>query len=90
MLSEENYKLINDSLIKFMKSESSRIRLAAVNVQQELYAEISGRWLKMLPPTVPIISEVMEDEDEKVAEAAHALITTIEKEGGISMAKLLT
>ena len=44
----------------------------------------------MLPPTVPMISEVMEDEDDNVIEATHVLIATIEKVGGISMQKLLT
>lgn len=73
-----------------MKSETASVRLAAVNTQRELYSEISHEWLKMLPPTVPIISEVMEDEDDNVIEAAHELIQTIEKVGGISMQKLLT
>ena len=73
-----------------MKSESASIRLAAVNTQRELYSELSGEWLKMLPPTVPVISEVMEDEDDNVIEATHLLIATIEKVGGISMQKLLT
>jgi hypothetical protein len=44
----------------------------------------------MLPPTVPVISEVMEDEDDTVMDATHRLIATIEKVGGISMQKLLT
>jgi len=88
--SEENFKVINSTLMEYMKSDSSAIRLAAVKTQQGLYAEVSGEWLKMLPPTVPAISEVMEDEDDEVIEAAHALIATIERVGGISMQKLLT
>lgn len=88
--SEENYKVINDTLMEYMKSETASIRLAAVNTQRELYSEITHEWLKMLPPTVPIISEIMEDEDDNVIEAAHELIQTIEKVGGISMQKLLT
>jgi U3 small nucleolar RNA-associated protein 10 len=90
VLSEENDKLINDTLIKYTKSDSGKVRLAAIKAQQQLYLEISGRWLQMLPPTIPIISEVMEDDDENVVEAAHELIATIEKEGGISMTKLFT
>jgi U3 small nucleolar RNA-associated protein 10 len=88
--SEENLKVINGILMEYMKSESVSVRLAAINTQRELYAEVSAEWLKMLPPTVPVISEVMEDEDDNVIEAAHQLITTIEKVGGISMQKLLT
>jgi len=74
----------------YMKSNSSAIRLAAINTQRELYVELSNDWLKMLPPTVPVISETMEDEDDNVIEATHVLIATIEKVGGISMQKLLT
>ena len=66
------------------------MRLAALNTQRELYSEVTHEWLKMLPPMVPVISEVMEDEDDGVIEAAHALIATIERVGGISMQKLLT
>jgi len=88
--SEENLKLINEVLMEYMKSEQSSIRLAAINTQRELYSNLSDDWLKMLPPTVPVISEVMEDEDDNVIEATHVLIATIEKVGGISMQKLLT
>jgi U3 small nucleolar RNA-associated protein 10 len=87
---EENFKVINSFLMEYMKSETSSIRLAAVNTQRELYSELGGEWLKMLPPTVPVISEVMEDEDDTVMDATHQLIATIEKVGGISMQKLLT
>ena len=88
--SEENCKVINAKLMEYMKSEVSSTRLAAINTQRELYAEISGEWLKMLPPTVPVISELMEDEDDNVIDATHQLIATIERVGGISMQKLLT
>jgi U3 small nucleolar RNA-associated protein 10 len=88
--SEENFKVVNGTLMDYMKSESASIRIAAVNTQRELYSELGGEWLKMLPPTVPVISEVMEDEDDDVIEATHLLIATIEKVGGISMQKLLT
>ena len=87
--SEENFKVINTQVMEYMKSESAYIRLTAINTQRELYLELSGEWLKMLPPTVPVISEVMEDEDDNVIEATHQLIATIEKVGGISIQKLL-
>ena len=76
--------------MEYMKSNTSSIRLTAVNTQRELYLGLSGEWLKMLPPTVPVISEVMEDEDDNVIEATHQMIATIEKVGGISIQKLLT
>jgi len=88
--SEENFKVINTTLMEYMKSDMPSIRLAATETQRELYAELAGEWAKMLPPTVPIISEVMEDEDDNVINAAHLLIATIEKVTGISMQKLLT
>ena len=88
--SEDNFKVINEVLMEYMRSEKASIRLAAVNTQRELYSELSNDWLKMLPPTVPVISEMMEDEDDNVIEATHVLIATIEKVGGISMQKLLT
>ena len=88
--SEENCKIINAKLMEYMKSEVVSVRLAAIDSQRELYTEISEEWLKILPPTVPVISELMEDEDDKIIEATHQLIATIERVGGISMQKLLT
>ena len=76
--------------MEYMKSDVASVRLAAVDAERELYQELTTEWSKMLPPTVPIISEVMEDEDDNVIEAAHLLIATIEKVTGISMQKLLT
>jgi U3 small nucleolar RNA-associated protein 10 len=88
--SEENFKVINTALMEQMKSDVVAARLAAINTERELYAELTTDWAKMLPPTVPIISEIMEDEDDTVIDAAHLLIATIEKVTGISMQKLLT
>ncbi len=88
--SEENFKVINSVLMEYMTSESAAVRLAAIETERELYAELGTEWAKMLPPTVPIISEVMEDEDDNVIDAAQLWIATIEKVTGISMQKLLT
>jgi U3 small nucleolar RNA-associated protein 10 len=88
--SEDNFKVINGVLMEYMKSESPAVKLAALNTQRELYSDVTHEWLKMLPPMVPVISEVMEDENDDVIEAAHQLIATIERVGGISMQKLLT
>jgi len=76
--------------MEYMTSESAAVRLAAIETERELYAELGTEWAKMLPPTVPIISEVMEDEDDNVIDAAQLWIATIEKVTGISMQKLLT
>jgi U3 small nucleolar RNA-associated protein 10 len=88
--SEENFKVINGLLMEYMRSDKNSVRLAAVNAQCELYSELGGEWLKILPPTVPVISEVMEDEDDAIVLATQQLIATIENVGGISMQKLLT
>ena len=58
-------------------------------MQKVLFEELTLEWLKVLPPMVPVISELMEDEDEAIVEATHNLIAMIESVGGISMQKLL-
>lgn len=75
--------------MEYMKSESAAVRLAAVNTQKALFEELTSEWVKVLPPMVPVISELMEDEDEGVVEGTHELIAMIESVGGISMQKLL-
>ena len=75
--------------MEYMKSESASVRLEAVHTQKALFEELSSEWLKVLPPMVPVISELMEDEDEAIVEATHNLIAMIESVGGISMQKLL-
>ena len=88
--SEENCKVINTVLMEYMKAEEAGVRLSAVQTQKGLFEEVSSEWLKVLPPMVPVISELMEDEHEGVVEGTHELIATIERVGGISMQKLLT
>jgi len=75
--------------MEYMKSESASVRLEALRMQKVLFEELTLEWLKVLPPMVPVISELMEDEDEAIVEATHNLIAMIESVGGISMQKLL-
>lgn len=88
--SEDNFKVINNQLMEYMKSENAALRLASIDAQRELYTALAGDWAKVLPPTVPAISEAMEDEDDNVIEAVHRLIATIQEVTGISIQKLLT
>jgi U3 small nucleolar RNA-associated protein 10 len=87
---DENCKVINTVLMEYIKAEAAGVRLSAVQTQKALFEEVSSEWLKVLPPLVPVISELMEDENEGVVEGTHELIATIESVGGISMQKLLT
>ena len=77
--SEEHFKTINNAILKRMRAESEQVRLGAVVMMKELYARCGEDWLGLLPETVPIIAELMEDDDEEVERETQRLIQKVEE-----------
>lgn len=66
-----------------MRSEDAGVRLAAVETMMELYAKMGEEWLPLLPESVPLIAELMEDDDEDVERAIQRLIVKVEEFLGV-------
>jgi U3 small nucleolar RNA-associated protein 10 len=66
-----------------MRSDDAGVRLAAVHTLTELYARLGEEWLPLLPESVPVIAELMEDEEVEVETAVHKLVVKVEEYLGV-------
>ena len=57
---------MNSAILPYMRSESSAVRLAAVQCESALTERLGEEWLTLLPEMLPFISEALEDDDEGV------------------------
>jgi U3 small nucleolar RNA-associated protein 10 len=78
--SDEHNKSLNLLFISHMKAEcKTKEKLWAIKSLKAVYEKIGDQWLTLLPQIVPIIAELLEDEDEEVElEVRSGLIKNIE------------
>ncbi|AMD19359.1 HBR458Wp [Eremothecium sinecaudum] len=76
----EHNKIINGLLIQHMKSDcQTKQKLWAVKSIKLIYAKVGEKWLVLLPQLVPIIAELLEDDDEQVEqEVRTGLVKVVE------------
>ncbi len=60
------------------RSEHWQTRLAVLSVIENLFDKMRERYLVILNDTIPFISELLEDEDERVELAAKRIVLRIE------------
>jgi U3 small nucleolar RNA-associated protein 10 len=87
--SADHHKELNTSILRNLRSESARVRIAAVKIQQTLTDRLGEEWLSMLPEMLPFISELQEDDDENVEKETHRWIVKIEGVLGESLNSML-
>lgn len=64
--SETHQQEMNRAILQYMRSDSSAVRLAAVQCQRALTGKLGEEWLTHLSEMLPFINEGMEDDDEMV------------------------
>jgi len=87
--SSEHHKELNGTILKYMRSESASVRLAAVKCEQAITEKLGEEWLAMLPEMLPFISELQEDDDDIVERETHRWIVSIEEVLGESLDSML-
>lgn len=87
--SPDNLKEMNTLLLKHFRSDSAKSRLGAVKCQQSLTDSLGEDWLSLLPEMLPLISELQEDDDERVERETHKWIKAIEGLLGESLDAML-
>ena len=80
---------INTALLQRMHSLKAPVRLNAVQCQRALVDQLGHDWLAMLPEMLPLISELQEDDDEKVEHETLRWMAKIEATIGASLAPML-
>ncbi len=76
-------------LLKLVRSENARVRLAAVKCQQSLTQKLGDEWLGLLPEMLPLINELQDDDDEAVERETLSWIKLIESILGESLNSML-
>ncbi|VEU21465.1 DEKNAAC102253 [Brettanomyces naardenensis] len=79
--SEDHNKQVNDLLMLHMKAECKpKEKVWAVKTLKNIYKKVGESWLSLLPQLVPLIAELLEDDDEEVEmEVRTGLAKVIER-----------
>lgn len=87
--SADHHKDMNTTILPYMRSDSSAVRLAAVQCERALTARLGEECLALLPEMLPFINEGMEDDDEAVEGEVHRWKVDIEGILGESLNPML-
>lgn len=77
------------ALLMKTRHEQWETRLAVLNVVDHLFDKMRERYLVILNDTIPFVSELLEDENEKVELAAKQIVGRIERLTGESIEEYL-
>jgi U3 small nucleolar RNA-associated protein 10 len=72
-----------------MRSDAPATRLTAVKCQRSLTDRLGEEWLTMLPEMLPFITDLLEDDDEKIERETRAWIRTAEEILGENLENML-
>ncbi|RPA77525.1 hypothetical protein BJ508DRAFT_228743 [Ascobolus immersus RN42] len=76
---EDHNKVINTAILKLMKDdENLERRKAGVRALARIYEELGEEWIGLLPETVPVLAECLEDDDEGVEREVRGLVKAVE------------
>ncbi|MCJ1284859.1 snoRNA-binding rRNA-processing protein utp10 [Xylographa opegraphella] len=87
--SPDHHKSLNAAILAHMRSDNAAVRLAAVQCEMSLTGKLGEEWLSLLPEMLPFISELQEDDDERVEREVGTWILQIEGILGESLDSML-
>jgi U3 small nucleolar RNA-associated protein 10 len=87
--SADHYKTMNGELLQLMRADNSGTRLAAIKCQRQLTDSLGEDWLALLPEMLPFITELLEDDDEKVERETRLWMRSVEETIGESLEGML-
>ncbi|MCJ1475512.1 snoRNA-binding rRNA-processing protein utp10 [Lambiella insularis] len=85
----DHHKSLNAAILPHMRSDNGAVRLAAIQCEMSLTQKLGEEWLSLLPEMLPFISELQEDDDEKVEREVGRWILMIEGILGESLDSML-
>jgi U3 small nucleolar RNA-associated protein 10 len=88
--SQDNLKTLNSSIMALLKHEDDSVRLAAVQCERAVTQHLAFDWLNLLPEMLPVISELLEDDNEEVERECLAWVREIEGVTGESLEGMLS
>jgi U3 small nucleolar RNA-associated protein 10 len=87
--SSDHQKEMNSRILSLMRADEASTRLAAVKCEQALTERLGEDWLALLPEMLPIITELLEDDDETVELETRRWIKKVEEILGESLDSML-
>lgn len=85
----DHHKELNTSILKHLRSEDTKVRLAAVQCQHALTDHWGEHWSQLLPEMIPYVSELMDDDDSAVGKATQLWTIKMEDAWGVSLDDML-
>ena len=76
--SPDHLKALNSKILGYLRSDSVKVRLAAIRCELSLTEDLGEEWLNLLPEMLPAISEAMEDDDERIESEVRTWARKIE------------
>ncbi|EFA00063.1 HEAT repeat-containing protein 1 homolog [Tribolium castaneum] len=73
------WKQLNYQILLKMKHNSPEIRLISLNCLKEMVTKLGVDYLPLLPETIPVLAELLEDEEESVEKACRKAVQEMEK-----------
>lgn len=80
---------MNSDLLALFRSTTAATRLMAVKCQRGLTDVLGEDWLVHLPEMLPLITELLEDDDEKVERETRLWIKNVEETVGENLDSML-
>nr|XP_002737451.2 PREDICTED: LOW QUALITY PROTEIN: HEAT repeat-containing protein 1 [Saccoglossus kowalevskii] len=84
---DSSWKPLNYQVLLKMRSDSAKVRFAALTVLQEIHSKLGEDFQILIPEAIPFLAELLEDESEEVEKQCHQVIEEIEKTFGESLQK---
>jgi U3 small nucleolar RNA-associated protein 10 len=76
---ESTWMEFNQTLVELgQNATSARTREAVLDVIEYMFENMRERYLVILNDTIPFLSEMLEDEDEKVEASAKRIVNHVE------------
>ncbi|CAF0778125.1 unnamed protein product [Rotaria sp. Silwood1] len=82
---EPLWRQIHYQILLKTRSNLSKVRLATLNVLQELSRKLGMNYQSLLPEAIPFMAELMEDSNDEVEKTCHRVIVDMESTLGESL-----
>lgn len=79
--SADSKKIVEEIVSRFSGADAAA-KISGMKTIGEIARKMGGEFLDMMPDIVPSLHELMEDDDEKVTQAVHKILTDMEESVG--------
>ncbi|XP_070562669.1 HEAT repeat-containing protein 1-like [Ptychodera flava] len=84
---DSSWKPLNYQVLLKTRSDSAKVRFAALTVLQEIHHRLKEDFQILVPETIPFLAELLEDENEEVEKQCRIVMEEIGKTFGESLQK---